>query len=247
MANWRRWALRRALSPWIVVPCRVVTDTGNTYIFGRDFIDDYVLEDVLGPLREIYFPSQLRALSKPLILDVGAHSGILAIEVLRLIPESRVIAVEPSPRVSARLRRNLNVNRMDDRCEVVEAAIADHHGTVMLRRSRDGSWGDSTYPGSNEPNYALGGVPVITTTLAGVLKGRQPDAVFCNAEGAEFAVVPQLIGLGLRPRVLVLMTHSKHGNPTVLLNQLRVAGFAVNQVGDDPEHFHCAPTERLST
>jgi FkbM family methyltransferase len=236
---WRRWAIRRALSPWLTLPCQV--RASSTFVLGSDLVDDFVLEDVLGPLEHVYFPPELPRLASPLILQLGAHSGIVVVELLRRAPTGHVIAMEPSPVAVARLRHHLRINSVEHRCEVIERALGDRNGTVRLRTSREGSWGDSTYPGTNEASYHPGGAWVSASTLADVLRGRQPDIVLCNAEGAEFAFIPQLLALGLRPLVMVLMTHSRHGSVAAVVEPLRSHGFEVRQVGDNPEHLHCRP------
>jgi FkbM family methyltransferase len=236
---WRLWALRRALSPLVALPCRLTAF--STFDLAADPVDDWILEDVLGPLRDVYFPADIERLDDPLILEIGAHSGIVAVELLRRAPRGWLVALEPNPLAATRLRHHLHLNGVAHRSEVIECALGDADGNVRLHTSREGSWGDSTYPGNNAASYLPDGIVVRSKSLAQVLQGRTPDLIVCNAEGAEFAMIPQLIALDLRPRVMVLMTHRRHGDVDGLLEHLRAHGFVVTAVGDDPEHFHCRP------
>lgn len=53
------------------------------------------------------------------VLDVGANIGLSALALAPLLPRGRVLALEPSPRTVAALRRTLALNRLED-CVVVE-------------------------------------------------------------------------------------------------------------------------------
>lgn len=64
------------------------------------------------------------------ILDIGANTGVYALAAKTLAPEARIIALEPVARVAARLRANVAMN--GETIEVVERAISDSSGTMML-------------------------------------------------------------------------------------------------------------------
>lgn len=90
------------------------------------------------------------------ILDIGANTGVYALAARSLAPKARVIAVEPVSRVAARLRANVALN--NGGIEIIEKAVSDHSGTMML----------SDVPGDH--NYSAS------------LEGQGPDALIYPVE-----------------------------------------------------------------
>ncbi len=233
------WGMRRALSPLLPIRCWVHTWEGAHYYLSSDPADDYILDGVLVKQREVYFPPELSNAVEPLILDIGAHHGIVAVEMLRRNPGARLIAVEPNPAAVQLLKKNITANSVDNRAEIMAVAIGSANGTACLRFSKEGSWGDSTFIGGNEQSYGTEYIEVPSVTVSTLLCKRTPDIIKCNAEGAEFEFFNQLFSLTCRPRLVIIMTHSRHGESEALLDRFRQEGYEVRQVGDNPEHFHC--------
>ena len=64
-------------------------------------------------------------------LDLGGNIGYTTLPMLRNVgPEGFVYAVEPDSQSIGILRKNVEDNGYNDRCEVVECAISDRDGTV---------------------------------------------------------------------------------------------------------------------
>lgn len=57
------------------------------------------------------------------VLDVGANIGLSALALAPLLPQGRLLAVEPSPRSAAALRRSLALNGLEGRVTVAEMAL----------------------------------------------------------------------------------------------------------------------------
>jgi ribosomal protein L11 methyltransferase len=55
------------------------------------------------------------------LLDVGTGTGILAIAAARLVPDSRVVAIEVDPQALEVARENIAINRVSDSVELLEA------------------------------------------------------------------------------------------------------------------------------
>lgn len=67
------------------------------------------------------------------VLDVGANIGFHALHAARLVgPGGRVIAVEPDPQNAALLRLSVAVATGSFPVEVIEAALSDLPGTILL-------------------------------------------------------------------------------------------------------------------
>jgi FkbM family methyltransferase len=79
-------------------------------------------------------PSVLRVAVAALdgaFFDVGANSGFYSL-VAAQVSRRRVVAFEPLPAALERLARNLDLNRLAGRVEVVPAAVGDHDGEAKL-------------------------------------------------------------------------------------------------------------------
>ena len=67
------------------------------------------------------------------VLDAGANIGFHALHAALLVgPEGRVVAVEPDPRNVSLIRASLALAQGPLRVEVIEAALSDTGGTVVL-------------------------------------------------------------------------------------------------------------------
>ncbi|MDA1280204.1 MAG: FkbM family methyltransferase [Chloroflexi bacterium] len=217
--NRRVWGLRRALAPWIRLPCTVRGPDGALFPLGADPIDDLILEGVYGRFADLYLPNAL-ALEQPefLVMDAGAHHGFAAIALLKRHPLAQVIAVEPSPRSAAVLRRNLAINGLTARAEVVEAAIGSESGNVALDESAGASWSTHTVSSGTEASL-LPQVPAMRVLT--ILRGRRPVFVKCNAEGGEYALFPELFAAGVFPNSVALFAHPDEGDMEGLLAAFR--------------------------
>jgi FkbM family methyltransferase len=233
--HWPAWMLRQLLLPVRGVAVVVTTRQGARYALS-DPVDDAILRSVGETDRSLYFPDPDDSRLEGVILDVGAHHGFYAIEALRRYPRCRVIAVEPDPASCAQLARNLAANRLDSRVRIVNAGVGPAAGRGRLERDASGSW-------ATRVTSAPGG-DVEVLTLEAILAGDRPDIVKCNAEGAEFALVPQLVALGVRPSLLILMAHPRFGSAAALAVYLTRAGFDVRDADEPPrgQRFHCRTT-----
>lgn len=67
---------------------------------------------------------------RPLVLDVGANTGLFSALVLQMFPDSRVIAIEPDADNLELL--TLNTAKWRDRVQIVPAALGAERGTTSL-------------------------------------------------------------------------------------------------------------------
>jgi FkbM family methyltransferase len=243
-AQWPRWALRRALLPILPVHLTLTSRTGVRCALGDDPADDSVFRHLHGYGSGLYFPAVPGGEPEGTILDVGAHHGIYAIEALRRYPRCDLIAIEPDPAACRQIDVNARLNGVASRVEIVCAGLAgaDDRGWLLLEK--DGSWASRT--SSATPSRPSAQIEL--RTLDTVLAGRRPAIVKCNAEGAEFALVPQLIALDRKPRLIVLMVHPEAGAAEDLVGLLAGAGYEVRDADTPPRglRFHCFPKQARS-
>jgi FkbM family methyltransferase len=237
-----RWILRSLLSPVCRLPCTVVARTGLRYPLRDDIVDDAILRH-LHVQSTLYFPDVPHLNGDGVVLDVGAHHGFYTLEALRRYPGCRVVAVEPDPEACRTMRSNIATNKFEERVRIVTAGLSDSHGVGLLSRGSGGSWATHVHRLNESAANGDRCDTIPTVTLSDVLDGEVPAIVKCNAEGAEFSLVPQLIDLGIRPGLLVLMIHPAFGSAASLVDRLRRAGYLVRDADDPPagHRFHCVP------
>jgi len=106
------------------------------------------------------------------IIDIGANTGVYALAARSLAPRARVIAVEPVFRVAEKLRANASMN--GGAITVLEIAISDHSGTMMLSDLPE----DHNYSASLEgQGTGAASYPVEIRSLDDLLSSEWPAAV----------------------------------------------------------------------
>ncbi len=153
-----------------------------------------------------YEPEQTAAFQQAVrpgsvVYDVGAHFGYYSLLASRLAgPSGRVIALEPSPRNLAVLRRHLELNHAGN-VTVVETAVADREGEARF----------DNRAGSGVGHLAPEGPLIVPVTTLEALAGRfpLPDVIKIDVEGAEEAALAEGRGLLQRARPAIFL--STHG------------------------------------
>ena len=120
-----------------------------------------------------------------IFVDIGAHHGAYAIVVGKMLRESggKVIAVEPNPDSFQVLRRNVELNGLDDTVYCIHKAASDKNGKAFITTDDV----QSRLTGHGEANYS-----VETVTLRSLLEAHgidHVDALQVDVEGAELPVL----------------------------------------------------------
>jgi len=137
-------------------------------------------------------------------IDVGAHSGGVLGEIVRVAPRGRHIAYEPLPHLAERLKTDFP--GVDVRC----AAVSDHAGQSSFARVRAAEpWSGLVFrplPGNAEPD-----VEEITVRLEALdealPEGYVPDLVKIDVEGGEEQVMRGAVRTLREHRPTVIFEH----------------------------------------
>jgi len=122
------------------------------------------------------------------VLDVGANLGAYTLLFAQWAgPTGRVFAFEPAPASLAGLRRHLELNGVNDRVEVVAAAVSESSGSATFHVDRHGG-ASGLFTATDAESTP---VAVDTTTLDRFCAGRRlrPDVIKIDVEGAELEVL----------------------------------------------------------
>jgi FkbM family methyltransferase len=133
-------------------------------------------------------------------IDVGANTGSVLADAVRLAPLGRHIAFEPLPELADDLQARFPGVQV--RC----AALADHEGEATFHRRLDADSRSGLQP-LGGPAEAL---TVRLETLDGVLGDDYvPDFIKIDVEGAELAVLEGALGTLVRHRPVVAFEHGR--------------------------------------
>ena len=150
------------------------------------------------------------------VYDVGAHIGIVAFGMARLVGErGRVVAFDGDPENIASLRESCVLNRFEERVQVVHAAVWSHCANQgipfrcgAIRRSHGGVAADGYAPVLGDGITLT--VPATTLDAFIASNGPIPELVKIDVEGGEYEVLRggEMLFKRERPRILVEVHHA---------------------------------------
>ncbi len=124
----------------------------------------------------------------PVVLDVGANIGVATMAMATALHgPARFLAVEPSPRNLAHLRRNLAANGFEQRAEVIAAAAGAEPGSLSFHESEFGA-GSHLVSAHHLAGGAMPAVQVPVETLDRIVSARgleRLDLIKIDVEGFE--------------------------------------------------------------
>ena len=123
------------------------------------------------------------------VVDVGAHVGIVSIWLAQRNPQIKVIAIEPEPTNLAYLRANIAANHVDN-VIVIPKAVTANGRSVQIARPPINSGGAGLYYDQVE-GYATSQVG--SETLDAIFAEHVPERcrlLKIDCEGAEHEILP---------------------------------------------------------
>ena len=164
----------------------------RSHIFGRALLDGEYEPELVRLCAELVDPHRDA-------VDVGANVGLFSVLLAHHLPERRVLAIEPSPAVVARLQANLVRNGVADRVPVFVGAASDQPGQVELSgipgKEEYGTIGRPAHPGiwADAPDRGarIQSVSVMSQPLDALVEehGLTPGFIKVDVEGAENLVI----------------------------------------------------------
>jgi FkbM family methyltransferase len=201
---------------WLWAALRPCYDAATTVLGRRGLVrringtDEIRLLPRLRRLGETYEPDvwpRLMSAAGPgdVVVDVGALVGLYTLALARRVgPTGRVIAFEPDPESFALLTAQVRLNGVEDRVELVQAAVGECGGRVPFQGGR---LADSRVLSES----AAGAGTVACVALDDVLGSRRVDVLKVDVEGYEVHVLKGARGLlsdpARRPRALFVEIH----------------------------------------
>jgi FkbM family methyltransferase len=220
-------------APVVLIPMWITTKNGAKIFLGTDPIDDTILAHLLDELEDRYFPDYLHLRPGDKVLDVGGHHGLFAVEILARFPGIKIVTIEPDPRGIETIKKHIRKNDAHSDIQIVPFAVGEGDGTGYLAESDDGSWGKTL-----EDTAGQGRIPVKVKKLETMIGAERLNIklIKSNCEGGEFDLIPQMIELGLKPELIILMIHPDRGDLSALTGMLARCGYDATVVTESDTH-----------
>jgi FkbM family methyltransferase len=136
--------------------------------------------------------------------NVGANVGVYTLQLAHWVGGTgRIVAFEPNPAARAVLTRNVALNGLQGRVEIVASAVGDAPGTVDFFTSGADGMGRAGRPNPRLSKTDRIEVPVTTLDAFAAARGRLPDVVMMDIEGWEIAALQGAGSLLGRARFVV--------------------------------------------
>ena len=135
-------------------------------------------------------------LTDPVIFDIGANIGSMALGFAQRFPQGYVYAFEPDPFVSEKLLRNLSLNpELSQRVTPIQALVTDPSSMGQSRMTYYTNWrldrrDGHTHPIHGGTIHAVDSIPCITVDDFCKDRGiRRVDLIKIDTEGYEFQIL----------------------------------------------------------
>ena len=160
-----------------------------------------------------YEPNEFSGLSRVLkpgmtFVDVGANLGLYTLYAARRVSDNgRVIAIEPSSREMQALRKNMELNSLDNICPL-HMAVSDHAGEVELLVASARHAGHNTLGAFGHDTQLANREKVTIARLDEALESAsvgRVDVIKMDIEGAELAALRGAAGTLERDHPTILL------------------------------------------
>ena len=168
----------------------------------RDFMTLYIYKEIFVD-RCYDLPLHRPA---PVIVDIGANSGLFALRLKQLYPSAKISCYEPFPSNFEQLQNTISVNKLDS-VTPLQKAVGAHPGRAKLFVHKRNMGGHSFYD-TEALNTDYVDVEVIDLpSILGELQ-QEVDLLKLDCEGAEFDILMNLDAVDARKirRIIVETT-----------------------------------------
>lgn len=180
------------------------------------------------------------------IVDVGANFGWYAtLFAQQAGPCGKVIAFEPVPSTLARLRENLELNRLSDRVTTVQSAVGSACGEATIYVFDKLSHSCASLSRLGESEYRATPTPVVTLdSYIDAQRLERVDFLKCDVEGSELSVLQGAARLLSRPDAPIVLIELNSNTSRSFGYEKQDVWRALKSAGYD-EFYHVASSKKL--
>jgi FkbM family methyltransferase len=202
---------------------------------------------MFGGYWEPHYATAFSRFPKPghVVLDIGANHGFYALlAASRVAPNGHVYAFEPNPRFHPLIKASISVNGLDGVITLVDKAVADREGEVML--AFDDHWSAGGHLRAGVPNATTALRPgeqtcaVQAVVLDRLFPELRVDVMKMDIEGAEgpalsgmTALIERSPDLKIMMEFCPLMMSAFKQDAGFVVEFLDSRGFMCWTIGDD--------------
>lgn len=128
---------------------------------------------------------------KPNIVDVGANTGLFAIRMKQLYPDSNILCFEPYPPNFKEMQRNFSHSHLDQ-IQMLKKGVGDKKDMQKLFIHNKNIGGHSIYQELTQGSQYIEMELVDLSDIVKLLRGEPCDYLKLDCEGAEFAIIKSL-------------------------------------------------------
>jgi FkbM family methyltransferase len=165
------------------------------------------------------------------VYDVGANIGYVSLLLARAAGKAgRVFAFEALPENAARLRRNLELNGMQERVQLFAGAVTGQAGPVRFLVHASGGMGKAAGSAGRQDEHYQAEVTVEGIALDEFVYRRgnpPPQVVKMDIEGGEVMALPGMRRVLAEARPVMLMELHGPESATAAWEALRAAGYRI--------------------
>jgi FkbM family methyltransferase len=189
VANLRNWPAALAVGLWRRPVGEVEFRDGLRFKVDEQSSDLWIMFEVFGEhVYDRYFND---IDPNGTILDVGGNIGVFAVHAARdLVPQGRVIAIEPNPNSFSVMTEHLRMNQLGN-VRLIQGAVASGSDPVSLHVSRQSS-SDTIFASADQQKEQYVRVPVISGKDA-LRLSEAYELVKLDCEGGEFALLYETV------------------------------------------------------
>jgi len=148
--------------------------------YGYDYYEAALNGEIYEPPVVRMIKLLLKDFDSPTFVDIGAHIGYYTIYVGNLVrSRGSVVAIEPNKRYFDTLKKNININGIEETTKAYNVALSDKIGKAKM-----GGQGDTHFIQSD-----IGNVEVISFDELCEKENIKPDIVKIDVNGAEVKVL----------------------------------------------------------
>lgn len=153
----------------------------------EDAPDGAVAKIVCKEITQSYHLDALDLQPGDVVIDIGAHVGVVSTYLAKRYAGIRIIAVEPVPANVERLRRNLVANGVADQVEVIARAVTSDGRMVAIRGDLSSNSGGSGLHGRGTVLCTVGSMTL--AELVRMAGGARVALLKIDCEGAEYEIL----------------------------------------------------------
>ena len=175
----------RALKPGGEGTVELRTKDGLVLTIRRNSMDAQIVAEIF--LDNCYVRDLILG-DRPIVVDIGGYIGDFAVYAAKYLNARRVVTCEPSPQNWALLKKNVSVNRYDDRIVTVNKAVTD--GTDVMMNVDAAGRGQARVSAYGPPAERRTRVPGMTlSSLVRDYELAAVDLLKIDCEGGEYSIL----------------------------------------------------------